>query len=556
MEPARTLAELAREFWEFSLDESPIETTYLGDGRGDDRLDERGPEARQRRDRRWADLQRRLAQIPAFEAKSEDELTRRVLELELAQQRESLRHHDWEWEVDHVFGLPLLLQNLMSVQPIGDEAARDRLLRRLREVPRAFAGLEADLRAGLASGRVPPRLAVRRAIGQLKTFAAAATDDTAFVSVVVGRIPKDVDGAGIRKRLAAAVEAHVRPAYLQHLRFLEDEVLPASRDAVGVCAIPGGREAYAARVRRFTTTDLSPEDIHRIGVEEMERNEAEMLEIARGEGHRGDLRSFLDAMREDERFQLDSREEILDRYRAICRRMDEALPRVFGRLPRVGYEIRMVEEFREKDCPAAFYQPPAEDGSRRGVFYANTHDPKSWPTYDFEPLCFHEAVPGHHLQIAIAQELDGLPKLRRHGGFTAYVEGWAHYTERLADEMGMYSTAYDRMGMLSAQAWRAARLVVDTGMHHFGWTRDQAIATMERVRSGSRSDVENEVDRYVIWPGQALAYKIGSRTITAIREDARARLGSRFDLRRFHDEVLVHGALPLSLLEDVFATWA
>jgi prolyl oligopeptidase len=280
-----------------------------------------------------------------------------------------------------------------------------------------------------------------------------------------------------------------------------------------------------------------------------------MLEIARSEGHRGDLRSFLDRMREDPRFRPKTRDEILDRYRAICARMDGALPRAFGRLPKVGYEVRAIEEFREKDSPAAFYQPPPDDRTRPGYFYANTCNPSQWPTYDYEALCFHEAVPGHHLQIALAQETTGLPSFRRHGGFTAYVEGWAHYTERLADEMGMYSGPYDRLGMLSAQAWRAARLVVDTGLHRLRWTRAQAIELMESVRSGPKSDVENEVDRYIIWPGQALAYKVGSRTITEIRERTKRRLGARFDLRGFHDLVLAEGALPLSILAETVDRW-
>jgi len=235
--------------------------------------------------------------------------------------------------------------------------------------------------------------------------------------------------------------------------------------------------------------------------------------------------------------------------------MDARLPDAFRTVPRRGYVVRALEEYREKDAPAAYYLPPAADGSRPGTFYANTRDPESWPTYEMEALCFHEAVPGHHHQIAFAQELSGLPDVRRHAGFTAYVEGWAHYAERLADEMHAYTTPYDRVGMLAAQAWRAARLVVDTGLHHLGWDRSRALNVMRRIRSGPEADAGNELDRYVVWPGQALAYKIGQRTIFEIRERARRRLGARFDLASFHDEVLRHGALPLSILEDAVRTW-
>jgi uncharacterized protein (DUF885 family) len=280
-----------------------------------------------------------------------------------------------------------------------------------------------------------------------------------------------------------------------------------------------------------------------------------MLEVARSLGHKGDLKSFLQSLRDDRRFRLATREEILARYRTICARMDARLPELFGRLPKTGYEVKAIEAYREKDAPAAFYQPAPEDRSRGGIYYANTNDPTSWPTFEFEPLCFHEAVPGHHLQIALAQETPGLPHLRRHGGFTAYLEGWAHYTERLADEIGMYSTPYDRIGMLSAQAWRAARLVVDTGLHALGWTRAQAVEVLSSIRAGAQSDVENEVDRYIVWPGQALAYKIGSRTILELRARTKARLGARFTLKGFHDEILRHGALPLALLEETVARW-
>ena len=347
----------------------------------------------------------------------------------------------------------------------------------------------------------------------------------------------------------------MKPAYAAYGKFLATDYAGKARKDPGVWSIPGGAEAYAFAARSQTTTTLSPDRIHQVGKEELEKNEREMLEIARGEGFQGELRDFLAAIGKEARFRLSTREEVLGRYRGICAKMDGRLSEAFGRLPKTPYEVKPLEEYREKDAPAAYYLPPAVDGSRAGIFYANTRDPGSWPTYDMEALCFHEAVPGHHLQIALAQELDGLPTVRRHARFTAYVEGWAHYTERLADEMGAYSTPYDRLGMLAAQAWRAARLVVDTGIHHLRWDREKALQVLHRIRSGPSSDVENEVDRYIIWPGQALAYKVGQRTIHEVRERARRRLGARFSLSGFHDEVLRHGALPLSILEDVVRSW-
>ncbi|MHC5009336.1 MAG: DUF885 domain-containing protein [Planctomycetota bacterium] len=555
---AEVLDALARDVWDHEMEESPMGATYVGDNRADDRLDEIGDAARSRRLEAIREFRRRLAAIPPQPPGGESELTRRVLDRSLALAEEEYDHRGWEWDVDQLFGLHLRLQNLMSIQPLGDDDACDRLIRRLGHVPRIMDEQIENLRAGMASGRTPPRLAVERVVQQLDTFANTPVEETPFVGVAGSRGPggwDDARKAAWRMRLKETAETHVRPAYGAYLAFLRDELLDASRTDVGIWAIPGGAEAYDYRVRNMTTTDLTPDEIHEVGLEELERNKAEMLDIARGLGHQGELRVFLDEMQEDPQFRLTTREEILDRYRSICARMDEALPRVFGRLPKVGYEVKSVEPWREKDAPAAFYQRPPEDRSRPGVFYANTNNPSAWPTYDFEPLCFHEAVPGHHLQIALAQELEGIPKVRTYTGFTAYVEGWAHYTERLADEMGMYSTPYDRIGMLSAQAWRAVRLIVDTGIHAKRWTRQQAMDLMRSIRMGPDADVLNEVDRYIIWPGQALSYKVGSRTITAIREACRERLGERFDLKAFHDEILRHGALPLTLLEEVMSTW-
>ncbi|HVG94760.1 MAG TPA: DUF885 domain-containing protein, partial [Planctomycetota bacterium] len=394
-----------------------------------------------------------------------------------------------------------------------------------------------------------------RVIAQLKAFLATPPESTSF-GRVAGRLPTEwTERASLARALMERLERDIRPAYASFLSFLEGAYAGRARSAAGVASIPGGEAAYAFAVRRHTTTTLSPDRIHRLGAEELERNEAEMLAVAHETGWTGELPEFLKSIGADRRFRLSTRDEVLDRYRAIAARAQARLPEAFSRLPERGYEVRPIEDWREKDSPAAYYERPSVRGDRDGIFYANTHAPETWPTFDMEALTFHEAVPGHHLQIALASELDGLPEIRKHASFTAYVEGWAHYAERLADEMGLYSTPYDRIGMLAAQAWRAARLVVDTGMHALGWSRDEALRTMRRVRSGPENDLVNEVDRYIVWPGQALAYKVGQRTIVDLRERARRRLGDRFKLAAFHDEVLRHGALPLSLLEDVVRLW-
>jgi len=554
---SRALAALAAEHWETSLDDAPQTCTALGIGRGLDRLDEDDDGARARRVARWEGLRARLECIPPDALVGEDRITRTLLHRVLTESVEEVRHRGWEWALDPLAGTHLGLLEVAERHPLRQPSDADALRTRYAAVPKALGDHEANLRAGLASGRVAPVVAYERVRAQLRTIVATPVAETAF-GQAVARFPaawSEGDRARAAAGLLDAAETHVRPAYARFLAFLEQEYAGRARHAVGVNATPGGEAAYRFAVRRHTTTTLTPERVHEIGVEELAQNEAEMLAIARAEGHAGDLRSFLDVVGKDPRHRLATREQVLERYRAICRRMDARLPEAFRRLPSRGYEVRPLEAWREKDAPAAYYFPPALDGSRPGVFYANTRDPETWPTFEFEALSFHEAVPGHHLQIALALDLDGLPEFRKHGRFTAYVEGWAHYTERLADELGAYSGPLDRLGMLAAQAWRAARLVVDTGLHALGWTRGQAIDLMRRIKAGPESDVANEVDRYIVWPGQALAYKIGQRTITDLRERARRRLGPKFTLAGFHDVVLRHGALPLSSLEDLVRLW-
>lgn len=555
-DPARKLAALAAEVWDDRLEESPQWCTALGLTRGLHRLDEDDDGARARRAARWERQRERLEAIPPDALEGEDRLTRTLLHRQLYESIETLRHHGWEWELDPLGGPHLGVMEVAERHPLREPSDADALVARYRAIPRVLEDHAANLRAGLASGRTAPVVAYERVKAQVRATASRPAAESVF-GLVVSRLPaswSDTDRARAATALRSAAEQAVRPAYARFLAFLETEYAGRARSAVGVSAVPGGEAAYRFAVRHHTTTTLSPERVHEIGLEELERNEAEMLEIARSLGHPGDLPSFLQTVGRDPAHRLATREAVLERYRAICRRMDARLPEAFRTLPRRGYEVRPLETWREQDAPAAYYMPPALDGSRPGTFYANTRDPGSWPTNDFEALSFHEAVPGHHLQIALALDLD-LPEFRRHARFTAYIEGWAHYAERLADELGAYTGPLDRLGMLSAQAWRAARLVVDTGLHALGWTRGQAMDVMRRARASPESDVANEVDRYIVWPGQALAYKIGQRTFSDLRERARRRLGGRFSLPGFHDVVLRHGALPLSVLEDVVRLW-
>ncbi len=548
---------LAAEVWESMMREAPSWATFLGDRRFEERLEERGPAARERRLATSKDLLARLRKIPERGLSEDDAVTRAVLLRVLEESIEYFDHHTWEWEFNQLNGLHVDLQDLLGFHPLRDERGVESLVARMEAVPAAFLQLKGDLRDGLRSGRTVPRVAYDRCVGQFRSFLGAPVEETSF-GRTARNLPKSVPAAA-RKRLSAellgVVRSRVVPAYRDFAAFLESEYAGKAREAPGVMSIPGGRETYAFAVRSQTTTDLSPEEIHRVGLEELERNKQEILVIARKHGHAGDLRSWLDGMQRDPRNRLKTREDLLARYRSILKRMDAALPRAFGVLPKTPYRVEAMPAYKEKDAPAAYYYPPSVDGKRPGIFFANLHDPPSWPTYIMETLSFHEAVPGHHFQIAVAQERRSLPSIRRHSLFTAYVEGWAHYTERLADEMGMYSTDGDRVGMLADQAWRAARLVVDTGLHYFGWPREKAVALLREIKTGPEAETHNEVDRYIVWPGQALAYKVGHRKIAELRDRARAALGAGFDLRAFHDEVLRHGALPLAVLEEVMDRW-
>ena len=554
----KELGRLAQETWDLTMREAPSWATFIGDRRFEDRLEERGPGARERRMGAAKDLLARVRKVPARGLGEENAITRSVLERVLSENVESFDHCGWEWEFNQLNGIHVELQDLLAFHPRQDVKGVEHLLARYEAIPAAFLQAKGDLRDGLRSGRVLPRVAYDRCVAQLRAFAATPLEKTTFAATA-NSLPKTLPAAARQRLSAALLDATRRvvlPAYRDLGAFLETEYAGKAREAVGIHATPGGREAYAFLVRSHTTTSLSPEEIHRIGLDELAKNKAEMLAIGRRHGHAGDLRSYLDGLMKDPRHRMKSREELLTRYRGILKKMDARLPEWFGILPKTRYEVQAMPAYKEKDAPAAYYYPPSESAKRPGIFFANLHDPPSWPTYEMETLSYHEAVPGHHLQIAVALERKALPAIRRHSLYTAYVEGWAHYTERLAEEMGMYSSDEDRVGMLAGQAWRAARLVVDTGMHFHGWTRDRAVALLREIKTGPESETQNEIDRYIVWPGQALAYKVGHRKIAELRAGAEKAMGASFDIRAFHDEVLRHGALPLSVLDEVIGRWS
>jgi uncharacterized protein (DUF885 family) len=366
----------------------------------------------------------------------------------------------------------------------------------------------------------------------------------------------EADRARLRDASKAAIAKSVVPSYKRFLAFMSDEYVPNCRDTIAASALPNGRDYYRHCARRYTTVDdLTPEEIHAIGKREVERIRGEMDGIIERVGFDGNFAEFTEMLRTDPKFYAKSSEELVEYTSGVLKRIDGQLPTLFGKLPRMPYGVREVPEYIAPQATFAYYQPPTGDGTRAGFFYINTYNLPARPLFMIESLSLHEAVPGHHLQIALQQELGDLPNFRKFGGFTAFVEGWALYAERLGLESGFYEDPYSDFGRLTMEAWRACRLVVDTGMHYLGWTREQAIEYMQANSAMPMHDIRAEVDRYIGWPGQALGYKIGELKIRELRDKAERELGDKFDVRKFHDTVLAGGAVPLEILEKNVGAW-
>jgi uncharacterized protein (DUF885 family) len=385
----------------------------------------------------------------------------------------------------------------------------------------------------------------------LRAFGAPRAEDSPFWSILT-KFPDDwseADRTVNAAKLRAVIERDLAPAYLRLANFVECEYLPSCRASIGLWDMPDGRAHYAQLARSYTTTDLTPDEIHAIGLAGVAKDRAAMEVMMRKVGFTGDLKSFLTHLGADPKWRCRTEEGMLDRYRAILRAMDERLPRLFGRLPQTNLVVRPVEPSLVSSSGAGFYTSAPADGARPAYFFVNTADPTSHTTYTMETLAYHEGVPGHHLQFSLAHEAPGRSMFRRHVYFTAFSEGWALYAEGLPVEVGLETDPYVEFGRLEASAWRSARLVVDTGIHHLHWTREQSIAYLEAISADPHAQIETEVDRYIARPGQALAYKIGELTIREIRAAAERRSGKTFDIRAFHDRLLAQGALPFKILE-------
>ena len=551
------LLKLFSDHWDAYMRWDPIYATMCGDHRFDDQLGG----ANEDHYTGWLDqlqgFRARLDKIDPSKLGAADRLNYGYFALMLDSEIASLRFHTHRLPLSKTAGFHTFLPDLYQLVSFDKISDYENYLARLEKIRQYFDESIELMRLGLETGFVPPRVTLE---GVEDSIRAQIVEDPAqsvyfepfkeFPPALSG-----VDQERLIEAAHAAIARFVVPAYEMLANFVNEEYYPASRESIAAADLPTGSEYYRHRILYFTTLDLSPEEIHETGQSEVRRIRLEMEEVIRKTDFRGNFKDFIEFLRTDPRFYAETPEALLKETGYLLKRVDGELPRLFKTLPRLPYGIRPVPDFSAPGNTSAYYMPGTGDGTKAGFYYVNTYDLKSRPLYEMEALSLHEAVPGHHLQLALQQELSGLPDFRRFYWFTSYIEGWALYAERLGLEMGFYTDPYSNFGRLGYEMRRACRLVVDTGMHALGWTRQQAIDFMMANMPGTLLDLQNEVDRYIAWPGQALAYKIGELKIRELRAHAEQQLGDRFDIREFHDALLLGGSLPLSVLEARVDEW-
>jgi uncharacterized protein (DUF885 family) len=544
-------------FWEFQMHASPEAATFVGYPGLNDRWSDLSPESIEFGRRINHVLEGALTSIDRAQLTPSEQVS---YDLGLRRVREAIEGEPFHGEyllINQVGGPQQGIPQLLSLMPARNVKDYEDIIARLRGVPRVIDQTLALLDRGLKEGITPPRVTLRDVPEQVESLLVDDPQKSPMLKAFQ-KFPAAVSAAD-RERLTgeatAAFRDQVAPAFRKLRGYLANTYLPASRESIAMGDLPNGRAWYAYQARVSTTTNLTPEQIHQIGLAEVKRIRKEMDGLIAATGFKGSFEDFCKFLRTDPRFFYDKPEDLLMGYRDIAKRIDPELIKLFGRLPRLPYGVIPVPSYSEKSQTTAYYEDGSLAASRPGEFYANTYDLKSRPKWEMEALTAHEAVPGHHLQISLAQELEGVPEWRKHDNYTAFVEGWGLYAESLGEEIGLYKDPYSRFGQLTYEIWRAIRLVVDTGMHTKGWTRQQAIDYFKANSAKTEHDIEVEVDRYIVWPGQALAYKIGELKLKEMRAYAQQELGTRFDVRAFHDHVLGNGAVPLDLLEKNVRAW-
>jgi uncharacterized protein (DUF885 family) len=554
--PAATFHALIDEAWETDMRDDPLRALYYGDRRYEDKWPDVSLAALAKRNDNNAATLARLQRIDRASLSAQDRLSYDLFAWEYKTRLGAYPFKPFLYDVRPRDGVQTMSE-LAELIPFTAVADYEHWITRLKTIDRYLAQTQALLEVGIREKRTQPRVVMERVLPQLAELIKPGAENNPFYAPFT-HIPASFSSAD-RVRLQAegksAIEAVVIPAYAKFEKFFRDKYVPASRPTDGIWDTPDGLVFYQERARFHTTTNLTPEEIHQVGLKEVARIRAEMDAVIREVGFKGTFAEFLEFLRTDPQFYYKTPDELFRAYAVLAKQIDPELVKLFKTLPRTPYGVRPIPATSAPNTTTAYYQGPAADGSRAGYYYVNLYRPEVRPKYEMEVLTLHEAVPGHHLQVALAQEQTDLPLFRRNAEHTAYVEGWALYTESLGDRLGLYRDPYSRFGQLTYDMWRAVRLVVDTGIHAKHWTRQQAIDYFKANAAKTEQDIINEVDRYISWPGQALAYKVGQLRILQLRTEAEARLGAKFDIRDFHDVVLSNGAVPLEVLDQQVRDW-
>jgi uncharacterized protein (DUF885 family) len=552
----KALNDLLHERWEYTMRTSPLYASILGDKRFNDKLDDFSQQAID------DDLEQTRLFLSRFEAidtagfPEQEALNKQLMVRDLKMALEGARFKPWEMPVNQSSGIHIDAPQLVSVLSFENAKDYEDYITRLKLLPVLFDQTIEQMRKGMAAGLMPPKILLEKVVTQANGIATTVPDQSPFAHPFdkFPNVISEADGKRLRASGLAAVKDSVIPAYVKFTAFVRDEYAPKGRAEPGAWALPDGAAWYAFRVKESTTTNLSPDEIHQIGLEQVKDIETRMLAVANQLGYK-DMKSLNTAVDADPKLHAHSRQEILDLYSKYIDQMYTRLPQLFGRLPKARLEVLPVEEFREKEASGASYVDGTPDGSRPGHIMVNTGDFAKRSLLDVETTAYHEGVPGHHLQITIAQELPELPTFRQHEYYTAFTEGWALYSERLGKEAGFFQDPYSYYGHLQDDMLRAIRLVVDTGFHSKHWTRQQVVDYFHEHSAIDEPSVQSETDRYMAWPAQALGYKIGQLEILKLRQYSKDQLSGKFDLRAFHDEVLAGGALPMDVLSTRIHEW-
>jgi len=552
----KALNEIFKDYWEDNLKHSPEFASTLGDKRYNDQISDYSVKAFNDGLAREQGFLMRLAAIDMTGLTDQEKISRDLLLRQFTEDQEGAEFKEWEMPVNQMGGIHTAFPQLVAQLSFDTVKDYDDWIARLQQVPKAFDQVTANMAMGIEDHRLPPKYLLEKTLAQVKAMAGQKPEESPF-ALPLKQFPASIKPAEqerIKDDMLKSIKQDVLPAYLRFARFLEVSYVPAGRTEPGISALPDGAKYYKYLIHQSTTTDLTAEQIHQIGLDEVKRDEAEMLAIAQKLGF-ADLASFKASLKANPKMKAASGTALLDAYRGYLKPMQAKLPELFGTLPKAKFEVVPVPDYLEKTASAAYYQEGAPDGSRPGRLFINTYNATDRNIYIAEDTAYHEGLPGHHLQISIAQELQDIPTYRKYQSYTAYQEGWGLYSERLGKDVGFYQDPYSDYGRLEGDIWRAIRLVVDTGVHSQHWTREQMVQYFHDHSNVDETNVQAEVDRYVAWPGQALAYKVGQLKILELRDRAKKALGDKFDIRAFHDQVLDAGALPLDVLSDRIDGW-